>query len=200
MAAGFAERYVIAYLQAGSDGERLAPFLGYTPELPGTAEAGAVTAPVRTVDVAEAGDGYWAVTVAVGFPGGESFWRAGVDVDPETFAAVAVGLPAVVAAPARRRARAARRHDGRTAGRRSAGRDRDRLPLRLPVRRGRPVARYLRPGTALTAVEPAVCGQVEIVRWGVDRRRRGHARPSSSTLSWTDGRPRRPDGHLQRRS
>jgi hypothetical protein len=165
VAAGFAERYIITYLQAGSDGESLGPFLGYTPELPGTAGAGAVTAPVRTVDVAEAGDGYWAVTVGVGFPDGESFWRAGVEVDPDTFAAVAVGLPAVVAAPP-----AAEREP--LAVTMAAPPADDPLVetvtgfLSAYLCGEGDLSLYLRPGTALTAVEPAPCDQVQIVRWG----------------------------------
>jgi hypothetical protein len=165
VASGFAERYVTAYLEAGNDGDGLAPFLGYTPELPGTAEAGEVTSPVRTVDVTEAGDGYWAVTVVVGKPGGESFWRAAVDVDPETFATVAVGLPAAVAAPATTE----REPLGVTMTAPPAD---DELADTVTGFLGAylcgqgDLSLYLRPGTTLTAVEPAICDQVEIVRWG----------------------------------
>lgn len=165
VAAGFAERYVTTYLQAGREGESLAPFLGYTPELPGTAAATPVTAPVRTVDVAEAGDGYWAVTVVVGNPGGERFWRAAVDVDPETFAAVAVGLPAAVAAPPD----AEREPLGVTLAAPPAG---DELVetvdgfLSAYLCGQGDLSLYLRPGTTLTAADPAVCDEIEIVRWG----------------------------------
>lgn len=165
VAAGFAERYVTAYLEAGRDGTGLVPYLGYTPEMPGTAAARAVEAPVRAVDVAEAGDGYWAVTVAVGAPGEEMFFRAAVDVDPETFAAVAVGMPAIVAAPAA----AEREPLGVTLGP---------PPTDDPVvetvsgflsaylcGQG-DLSRFMRPGTSLVAVDPPVCSQVEIVRWG----------------------------------
>lgn len=173
VAAGFAERYITTYLQAGSDGDSLAPYLGYTPELPGTAEATAVTAPVRTVDVAEAGEGYWAVTVAVGFPDGESFWRAAVDVDPETFAPVAVGLPSAVAAPPV----AEREPLGITMGAPPAG---DQVVetvdgfLAAYLCGQGDLSRFLRPGTTLTPVEPAACDEVEIVRWGAVSADEGH--------------------------
>lgn len=173
VASGFAERYVTAYLEAGSDGSGLVPYLGYTPELPGTAAAGAVTAPVRTVDVAEAGDDYWAVTVVVGAPGEERFWRAAVDVDPESFDAVAVGLPAPVAAPA-----AAEREELAVTLATPPADD----PLVETVNgflaaylcgQG-DLSRYLRPGTSLTAADPAVCSEIEIVRWGALSEDEGH--------------------------
>lgn len=70
-AAGFAERYVAAYLAAGSDGAGLAPYLGYSPDLPGNAEPASTTEPVRMVEVVRGHDertDYWSVTVAVGEP------------------------------------------------------------------------------------------------------------------------------------
>jgi hypothetical protein len=165
VASGFAERFVTAYLQAGRDGSSLVPFLGYTPELPGTAEASPVTGVVRTLDVTEAGDDYWAVTVAVGPPGGERFWRAGVDVDPDDLSAVAVGLPTLVAAPE------------------AAEREKLAVTLSAPPADDPVVdtvagfltayacgqgelSRFLSPGTNLTAIDPPYCDQVEIVRWG----------------------------------
>jgi hypothetical protein len=173
VASGFAERYVTAFLQAGRDGSSLVPFLGYTPELPGTATGGPVTAAMRTVDVTEAGDDYWAVTVGVGPPGGEIFWRAGVDVDPDDFSAVAVGLPAVVAAPE------------------AAEREKLGVTLSAPPADDPAVetvtgflgaylcgqsdlARFLSPGTELTPVDPPYCDQVEIVRWGAAPDEEGH--------------------------
>jgi hypothetical protein len=173
VASGFAERYVTAYLEAGRDGAGLVPFLGYTPELPATAEAGPVSAPVRTVDVAEAGDDYWAVTVAVGFPGEESFWRAAVDVDPDGFEAVAVGLPSAVAAPP-------------AAEREKLGVTLAQPPVDDPLvetvtgflgaylcGQG-DLSRFLSPGTAITAVDPPVCQDIEIVRWGAVADDEGH--------------------------
>lgn len=70
-AAGFAERYLTAYLSAGSDGALLTPYLGYSPDLPPLAEPTELDSPVRTVDVStggEASDEYWSVTLAVGDP------------------------------------------------------------------------------------------------------------------------------------
>jgi hypothetical protein len=172
VASGFAERYVTAYLEAGRDGSKLVPYLGYTPELPGTAQAGAVSATVRTVDVTEADDDYWAVTVAVGSPGAERFWRAAVEVDKD-FDAVAVGLPAAVAAPP-------------DAERVKLGVTMAEPPADDPVVDtvtgflssylcGQPdLSRYLSPGTSMTAVDPAVCDTVEIVRWGATPDEDGH--------------------------
>jgi hypothetical protein len=173
VAAGFAERYVTAYLEAGSDGTGLVPYLGYTPELPGTAEAGQVTGPVHTVDVAEAGDGYWAVTVAVGFPGEERFWRAAVDVDAESFDAVAVGLPAAVAAPpAVEREKLAATLSAPPAGDPLVETVNGFLSAYLCGQGD--LSRYLRPGTSLTAADPAVCSEAEIVRWGAVATDDGH--------------------------
>jgi hypothetical protein len=68
-AAGFAERYVAAYLSAGSEGAALTPYLGYAPELPTTAEPAATSEPLRVVEVVRGHDqhvDYWSVTVAAG--------------------------------------------------------------------------------------------------------------------------------------
>src|SRR5262245_34895431 len=45
-ASGFAERYVTAYLEAGNEGAVLAPFLGYSPDLPANAKPVDLQAPV----------------------------------------------------------------------------------------------------------------------------------------------------------
>jgi hypothetical protein len=163
-ATGFAERYVSAFLLAGPDGRSLAPFLGYSPELPPTQQPSAVVAPARVVGVEGTGDQYWAVTVAVGPPGQERYWRAAVDTTGSQ--PVAVGLPAAVPGP-------------------PAEVDRTELAVNLvqpptddPVAEtvtgflgaylcGQgDLSRYLRPGLMLTAADPAVCNQVELVRWG----------------------------------
>jgi Conjugative transposon protein TcpC len=163
-ASGFAERYVSTYLLAGADGRHLTPFLGYTPELPPTQQPVEPAAPARVVDVQAAGDEYWSITVAVGPPGQERYWRAAVDTRGGQ--PVAVGLPTAVAGPAEEVERV----------------DLD-LNLAQPPTDD-PVAetmtgflgaylcgqgdlsRYLRPGLTLTAADPAVCSQVELVRWG----------------------------------
>jgi hypothetical protein len=163
-ATGFAERYVATYLLAGSEGQHLTSFLGYTPELPPTQQPSEIAAPTRVVDVSAAGEDYWAVTVAVGPPGQERYWRAAVDTHGAQ--PVAVGLPAAVAGPAT---------------------DVDRVELGVNLispPADDPVAetmagflaaylcgqgelsRYLSPGLRLTAADPAVCGRVELVRWG----------------------------------
>lgn len=162
-AAGFAERYVGAYLLAGSEGATLATYLGYEPDLPPTAQPAEVVAPIRTVEVTRAGDEYWSVVVAVGPPGQERFWRAAVDAQGDT--PVAVGLPSAVAAPP------------------------DVESIDLSVSMGpTPVddpavdtiggflgaylcgtgdlSRYLRPGLELTATDPPICTEVELARWG----------------------------------
>jgi len=164
VAGGFAERYVTAYLEAGKEGEKLTSFLGYTPELPLNAQATELSAPVRSVDITKAGDDYWAVVVAVGWPGQERFWQVAVDMRDGP--ANAVGLPAAVAAPA--------------APERSS----------LDVSMGQPalddpmvesatsflgaylcgqegLSRYLSPGLALAPAEPKVCSSAEVIRWGV---------------------------------
>jgi Conjugative transposon protein TcpC len=163
-ATGFAERYVTAYLLAGADGRSLAPFLGYSPEMPTTQQPSAVVAPARVVGVEGTGDQYWAVTVAIGPPGQERYWQAAVDTTGSQ--PVAVGLPAAVPGP-------------------PAEVDRTELAVNLvqppaddPVAetvtgflgaylcgQGE-LSRYLRPGLMLTAADPAVCSQVELVRWG----------------------------------
>ncbi|HEY8544005.1 MAG TPA: conjugal transfer protein [Acidimicrobiales bacterium] len=163
-AGGFAERYVTAYLEAGNEGERLSPFLGYTPELPATARPTELSAPVRAVAIEEAADGYWSVTVAVGWTGQERFWQVAVDL--RDGAPNAVGLPAAVAGPP------------------------DPERSSLDVNMSQPALddpmvesvtgflgaylcgqgeldRYLSPGHSLTPADPAVCREAEVIRWGV---------------------------------
>jgi hypothetical protein len=163
IAAGFAERYVGAYLLAGADGATLVPFLGYSPELPVDGQPAEIAAPIRTVSVERAASEYWAVTVSVGPPGQERFWRAAVDVSGK--APVAVGLPAVVAAPTEV--------------------ERIQLDLTLgPTPTNDPsvdtvtgflgaylcgqgdLSRYLRPGLDLTPTTPPVCTELTLTRWG----------------------------------
>lgn len=160
-AAGFAERFVAAYL-AASDGGELEEFLGYSPELRPSVDDGARSAPpvVRAVAVEPLGGGYWAVTVAAG----AGWWRVGVT---EASGWVASGLPAPVAGPAAAT---------------------ERVDLSVPLMETPPaddtavdtmagflaayacgageLSRYLRPGVVVAAVEPAVCTEVELTRWG----------------------------------
>jgi hypothetical protein len=164
VAGGFAERYVTAYLEAGNEGEVLVPFLGYTPELPATARPTELSAPVRAVDITPADDDYWSVVVAVGWTGQERFWQVAVDLrdGPPN----AVGLPAAVAAP--------------------APPERSSIDVNMPAPATddpmvesatgflgaylcgqADLSRYLSPGVSLTPADPAVCGEVEIIRWGV---------------------------------
>lgn len=188
-AAGFAERYVTAYLATGSDGSVLSPYLGYTPDLPPTADSATVTGPVRAVDVQRAEDrpDYWSVTVAVGNPvsvagdstgasgdtveseagegatGGESFWQAAVDTSGGQ--PVAVGLPAPVAGPP-------------DPDRRPVATSLSQAPSNDPAVEsvegflaaylcGAPdLDRYLHPEAVLVAGDRAVCNSVEVVRWG----------------------------------
>lgn len=163
-AGGFAERYVTAYLEAGNDGAVLAPFLGYTPELPATSTATELEAPVRAVEITRADTDYWSVVVAVGWTGQERFWQVAVDLREGP--ANAVGLPAAVAGPAE--------------------------PERssLDVNMGQPalddpvvesvtgflgaylcgqgeLSRYLSPGVSITPADPKVCSEIEVIRWGV---------------------------------
>jgi hypothetical protein len=163
IAAGFAERYIGAYLLAGNDGASLARYLGYTPELPPGARPAEIAAPVRAVEVTSAGDEYWSVVVSVGPPGQEWFWQAAVDASGD--APVAVGLPSAVAAPSEVEA------------------------IDLSVTLGpAPVddpavatvtgflgaylcglgdlSRYLQPGVALTPTPAPLCTEVSVVRWG----------------------------------
>lgn len=189
-AAGFAERYVTAYLMAGSDGSTLAPYLGYSPELPATANADATVGPVRTVEVTRADDNrrdYWSVTVAVGEPSGtegqstsaldagteaeadpgtprgETFWQVGIDTSEGQ--PVASGLPAPVAGPP----------------------EPDRAPVAVSLNQpstndpavesvqgflaaylcgAADLDRYLHPEAMLRPVSPPVCQQVQVSRWG----------------------------------
>lgn len=163
-AAGFAERYVSTYLLAGSEGSHLASFLGYAPELPPTQQPSEIAAPARAIHVTEAGEDYWSITIAVGPPGQERYWRAAVDTHGDT--PVAVGLPTAVAGPPVEVDRAD-----------------------LAVNLGQPptddplaetvtgflgaylcgtgdLSRYVQPGVDITPADPAVCRTVELVRWG----------------------------------
>jgi len=164
VAGGFAERYVTAYLEAGNEGEVLAPFLGYTPELPTTAQPTELSAPVRAVGIEAAADGYWSVVVAVGWTGQERFWQVAVDVreGPPN----AVGLPAAVAGPV-------------TPERSSLDVNMTQPALDDPMVASATgfldaylcgtgeLARYLRTGVALTAAASTVCGEIDIIRLGV---------------------------------
>jgi hypothetical protein len=164
MAAGFAERYVSSYLLAGSDGASLSPFLGYRPELPPTQRPAEVAAPARAVDVRAAGEDYWAITVSVGPPGQERFWRTAVDTQHGH--SVAVGLPSAVAGPPAEVQRA------------DLAVTLTQPPADDPVAETMTgfltaylcgtgdLARYLRPDLELTAANPAVCTTVELSRWG----------------------------------
>jgi hypothetical protein len=164
-ATGFAERYVATYLLAGAEGQRLTSFLGYTPELPPTQQPAEIAAPTRIVDVSAAGEDYWAVTVAVGPPGQERYWRAAVDTHGSQ--PVAVGLPAAVAGPVTEVDRV------------DLGVNLISPPADDPVAETMTgflgaylcgqgeLSRYLSPGLRLTAADPAVCGRMELVRWGV---------------------------------
>ena len=162
-AAGFAERYVGAYLLAGADGGLLTPYLGYSPELPAGAMPAAVAAPVRTVEVTRADDDYWSIVVAVGPPGEEWFWRAAVDTSGD--APVAVGLPAAVASPPE-----VERVDidvtlGPTptddpAAETVAG------FLGAYLCGAGDLSRYLSPGMDLAATNPPMCTEVDLTRWG----------------------------------
>lgn len=193
-AAGFAERYVTAYFMAGSDGSVLAPYLGYSPELPATAAPATSTGPVRTVEVTRADrdrPDYWSVTVAVGDPAGgestsaaagadgedetssgpgtpdtprgETFWQVGIDTSGDQ--PVAAGLPAPVAGPP----------------------EPDEAPVAVSLSQpptndpavesvqgflaaylcgAADLDRYLHPEAVLRAVNPPVCQQVQVSRWG----------------------------------
>lgn len=164
VAGGFAERYVTAYLEAGNEGEVLAPFLGYTPELPTTARPTELSSPVRAVGIEAAADGYWSVIVAVGWTGQERFWQVAVDLREGP--ANAVGLPAAVAGPV-------------APERSSLDVNMIQPALDDPMVESATgflgaylcgqgeLARYLSPGLRIAAADPAVCGEVEIIRWGV---------------------------------
>ena len=164
VAGGFAERYVTAYLEAGKDGEKLTPFLGYAPELPLNARTTELSAPVRAVDITKAADSYWSVVVAVGWPGQERFWQVAVDMRDGP--ANAVGLPGPVAAPV-----APERSSLDVSMATPAVDDpmvesvTSFLGAYLCGQEG--LSRYLSPGLNLTAANPKVCSQVEVIRWGV---------------------------------
>lgn len=164
VAAGFAERYVGTYLLAGSDGAQLSPFLGYRPELPPTQQPSEVVAPARAVDVRAAGEDYWSITVAVGPPRQERFWRTAVDTQRSH--PVAVGLPAAVAGPPTDIQRA----DLAVTLTQPPADD----PMAATVTGflnaylcgTGDLSRYLRPGLELTPADPAVCTSVDLALWG----------------------------------
>jgi hypothetical protein len=164
-AAGFAERYVSTYLLAGAEGSHLAPYLGYSPELPPTQQPSRIAAPARAVHVAEAGEDYWSITISVGPPGQERYWRAAVDTQGDT--PVAVGLPAAVAGPPTEVDRA----DLSVTLSQPPADD----PLTETVTgflgaylcNSGDLSRYLRPGADLAPADPAVCRTVELSRWGI---------------------------------
>lgn len=169
--AGFGERYVAAWLSAGPDTvDELAAFLGYTPDLSFMTEAAAddLVGAVRAVEVEEIVDGYWAVTVAAGGadePGGERFWRVGVAAEGDGL--VATGLPSPVAGPAD----AERASLDVMMSAPPTGDD----PLVETVAGfvaahscgDGPLDRWLAPGAAVAAVQPPVCDDAELDRWGV---------------------------------
>lgn len=165
VAGGFAERYVTAYLEAGSDGALLAPFLGYAPRLPQNSGAVDLAAPVRSVAIEKADTDYWSVVVAVGWTGQERFWQVAVDMRDSR--PNAVGLPAAVPAPA---------PPSEGSSLEVSVTD---VPLDDPVVESvtgfldaylcgaGELSRFLSPGTELTAADPALCSQVEVTGWGV---------------------------------
>jgi hypothetical protein len=163
-AEGFAERYVTAYLEAGNDGTVLAPFLGYTPELPPTAKAVQLSAPVRATDISKAAKDYWSVTIAVGWTGQERYWQVAVDLRKGHMNAV--GLPAQVAPPAepKRSSLQVNMQEpdiGDPAVQTVTG------FLEAYLCGSGELSRYLSPGLSLTAAKPKVCDEVQVIRWGV---------------------------------
>jgi hypothetical protein len=164
IAGGFAERYVTAYLEAGSEGDVLAPFLGYAPELPPTAEPVDLAAPVRAIDITKADTDYWAVTVAVGWTGQERFWRVAVDL--RDGAPNAVGLPAAVAGPPNPERSALNVNMGQPAIDDPEVKTVTEFLAAYLCGNGE-LARYLSPGLKLHAADPKVCSKVEVIRWGV---------------------------------
>jgi hypothetical protein len=164
IASGFAERYVTAYLEAGNEGEVLEPFLGYTPELPPTATAVDLAAPVRAIDIVKADTDYWAVTVAVGWTGQERFWQVAVDLRDDV--PNAVGLPAAVAAPAKPERSGLDVNMGQPALNDAEVTTVTEFLGAYLCGKGE-LARYLSPGLNLTAADPKVCDEVEVIRWGV---------------------------------
>lgn len=163
--AGFAERFVAAYLAAepGTEDE-LAGYLGYSPEHPAPAESVRPVATVRVVGAEPISGRYWAVTVAAGEAGGEAFWRVGVLRRGRRL--VATGPPAPAAAP-------------------PGG---EQPELLVGVSEVPPVddpvvatvagwvgayacgqgdaSRYLAPGVDVDPVTPPVCSQARLDRWG----------------------------------
>lgn len=164
VASGFAERYVTAYLEAGSEGDVLSPFLGYTPELPATAEPVDLAAPVRAVDITKADTDYWSVTVAVGWTGQEHFWRVAVDLRDDV--ANAVGLPTAVAGPPEPERSALDVNMGQPALNDPEVKTVTEFLGAYLCGQGE-LARYLSPGLKLKAADPKVCSTVEVIRWGV---------------------------------
>ena len=163
-ASGFAERYVTAYLEAGNDGSVLAPFLGYTPELPATAKPVDLQAPVRAVDIAKAGTDYWSVTIAVGWTGQERFYQVAVDMRHDDINAV--GLPATVAAPPEPK-RSSLDVNLQQPNTDDAAVQTVTGFLGAYLCGQGDLSRYLSPGLALAAANPKVCSEVEVIRWGV---------------------------------
>ena len=164
-ATALAERYVSAFLLAGNDGSSLAQFLGYTPDLPANSVADDIVAPARAISVRPAGEDYWSVTVAIGPPGQERFWRAAVDTHGHL--PVAVGLPAAVAGPY-----AVESTDlAVNLGEPPTGDTRiDTVNgfLGAYLCASGDLGRYLAPGVVMAAASPAVCSEMEIRRWGAE--------------------------------
>lgn len=164
-ASGFAERYVGTFLLAGNDGSSLAQFLGYTPDLPANAVPDDIVAPARAISVRPVGEDYWSVTVAIGPPGQERFWRAAVDTHGNL--PVAVGLPAAVAGPYAVEATELAVSLG------DAPADDARVEtltgfLGAYLCGSGDLSRFLAPGVVMAAASPAVCSEAEIRRWGVE--------------------------------
>lgn len=187
VAAGFAERYVGAYLLAGSDSGPLAAYLGYEPELPATARPAAVAAPVRAVEVTSAGEDYWSVVVAVGPPGQEWFWRAAVDASGD--GPVAVGLPAAVAAPPEVERVDIDVNLGPVPAEDAAADTVGGFLAAYLCGTGE-LSRYLSPGVDLAPTNPAICSEVELDRWGSRTESDSHQTVVvDATLGSGDGNP-----------
>lgn len=163
-AAGFAERFVTAYLAAASgDDAGLEAFLGYRPELPaGQAPAAATT--VRVAAAEPIRESYWAVTTAAGEPGRERFWRVGVLRRPAGLIATGlptpVGAPAVGAEPELAVSMSEVPPSGDPIGETVAG-----WVAAYACGRG-DASRYLAPGVVLDPVTPPVCNEARLERWG----------------------------------
>ena len=106
-AAGFAEQYVAAYLEAGAGDEAaLAPFYPGPVDLTGVTPSARYVSLAAVVAAAPIGPEYWAITVAAdvldqvagGYEqGGTSYYRVGVRAYDRTD--VATSLPSLVPAP-----------------------------------------------------------------------------------------------------